>query len=129
MCVYIYIFQWTIALERFIEELFFPTGFEYIIVPFDRRNSSSENIVAFVKIKIVHLIKKIRFTLHSLFLFRIWIVKLAIILKILKLMIYKNDDKSINFTSTFSNLKFLKISHSIPNDERCSTRRNAPYEL
>lgn len=116
--------------SRFIEELFFPTGFEYIIVPFDRRNSSSENIVAFVKIKIVHLIKKIRFTLHSLFLFRIWIVKLAIILKILKLMIYKNDDKSINFTSTFSNLKFLKISHSIPNDERCSTRRNARmYEL
>lgn len=116
--------------SRFIEELFFPTGFEYIIVPFDRRNSSSENIVAFVKIKIVHLIKKN--TIHVAFVISISylrIVKLAIILKILKLMIYKNDDKSINFTSTFSNLKFLKISHSIPNDERCSTRRNAPYEL
>lgn len=41
--------------SRFIEKLFFPTGFEYIIVPFDRRNSSSENIVTFVKIVEIRL--------------------------------------------------------------------------
>lgn len=50
----------------------------------------------------MHLIKnEIRFTLHSLSLFRIELLNSIIILKILKLMIHKND-KSINFTSTFS---------------------------
>lgn len=53
--VYIYLSMDNSLRSRFIEKLFFPTGFEYIIVPFDRRNSSSENIVAFVKIVEIRL--------------------------------------------------------------------------
>lgn len=96
VCIYIYIYlsMDNSLRNRFIEKLFFPTGFEYIIVPFDRKRK-------FIKWKycrlcenrgdsIVHLVKKIRFTLHSHYSYFIS-VKLIIILKILKLMIYKNN--------------------------------------
>lgn len=72
VCIHIYIY---LSMDnslgsRFIEKLFSPTGFEYIIVPFDRRNSSSENIVAFVKIVDIRSCIPSKNTTHvALFLF------------------------------------------------------------